>query len=177
MKKQYTLTLKGKVQQVGFRGYAEDLCRELGIGGMTYNVGENEVKILCEAEEAEVNRLCQLLKEYRLAEITETKIEEGLNVPYPLRRGITGLEQELFTRLDSGIKILENMNESVKLLENMNQSVKLLENMNEKIGLLENMNESINEIKHNTEAISGIKKDTEVLYSMKVILEKIERKL
>jgi len=164
MKKQYTLTLKGKVQQVGFRGYAEDLCRELGIGGMTYNVGENEVRILCKAEEAEVNRLCQLLKGYSLAEITEARIERGLQLPDPLRRAITGLEQELFTRLDSGIKILKNMNESVKLLENMNQSVKLLENMNEKIGLLENMNTSIRGIEQNT-------------VDMKVILERIERKL
>jgi acylphosphatase len=174
MKKQYTLTLKGKVQQVGFRGYAEDLCRELHVGGMIYNIGENEVKILCRAEEAEVNRLCELLKEYRLAEITEAKIERGLQLPHQLRKGITGLEQELFTRLDSGIKILENMNQSVKLLENMNEKIGLLENMNEKIGLLENMNEKIGLLENMNEGIDGIKQNT---VDMKVILERIERKL
>jgi acylphosphatase len=173
MKKNYTITSKGRVQQVGFRGYAEDLCRQLLTRAISYNVGEDQMKIVCEAEEDMVDRLCQLLKEYKLAEITEVKIEEGIQLPYS-GRVVTALEQELLTRIDSGVRILESMNQ--------------------KIGLLENMNESINEIKHNTEAIraikkdtemirgikkdtGAIKKDTEVLHSMKAILEKIERKL
>lgn len=157
MKKLYTITSRGKVQLVGFRGYAEDLCRQLVVGAMIYNAGEDQMKILCEAEEAEVDRLCQLLKEYKLAEITELKIEEGVHLPYPPAIVVTALEQELLTRIDSGVRILENMNESMKILESMN----------EKIGILESMNEKISSIKH----------DTETLHEMKIILEKIERKL
>lgn len=164
LKTEYTITSTGRVQRVGFRAYAEDLCRELDLRAMIYNVGEDQVKIICEADGAEVDKLCQLLKEYKLAEIREVKAEEGIQLPYPATRGMTVLEQELFSRIDSGVRILENMNESVKLLENMNQSVKLLENMNEKIGLLENMNTSIRGIEQNT-------------VDMKVILERIERKL
>ena len=136
MKKQYTLTLKGKVQQVGFRGYAEDLCRQLVIGGVIYNLGDDEVKILCEAEEAVVNKFYQSLKEYRLVEITEAKIEEGIQLPYSLYRGVTGLEQELYARVDSGIKILESVNET------------------------------LGEIKQNTEGIAGIKQDTKDMKSI-----------
>ena len=154
MKKPYTITLRGRVQQVGFRGYAEDLCRQLVPRAITYNVGEDQMKIICEAEEDAVDRLCQLLKEYKLAEITEVTIEEGIEFPHSVGRATTALEQELFERIDSGVRILESMNESVKILENMN----------EKIGLLENMNESIDGIKQNT-------------VDMKVILERIERKL
>jgi acylphosphatase len=157
MKKPYTITSRGRVQQVGFRGYAEDLCRQLVPRAITYNAGEDQMVIICEAEEDAVDRLCQLLKEYKLAEITEVKIEEGIQFPHSVGRATTALEQELFTRIDSGVRILEDMNESVKLLENMN----------EKIGLLENMNENISSIKH----------DTEVLHEMKIILERIERKL
>ena len=137
MKKHYTVTSTGRVQQVGFRGYAEDLCRRLVVGGIIYNVGEDQVKIICEAEEATVDRLCQLLKEYKLAEITEVKIEEGIQLPYSVGRVVTALEQEIFTRIDSGIKILENMNESIR----------------------------------------SIRHDTEAIHDMKIILEKIERKL
>jgi len=157
MKKQYTITSTGRVQQIGFRGYAEDLCRELDLRAMIYNAGEDQMKIVCEAEVAEVDRLCQLLKEYKLAEITEVKIEEGTQLSYPPTIVATALEQELLTRIDSGVRILESMNESMKTLESMN----------EKIGLLENMNENICSIKH----------DTEALHDMKIILEKIERKL
>ena len=134
MKKDYTITSTGRVQRVGFRGYAEDLCKELDLRAMIYNVDEDQVKIICEAEEAEVDRLCQLLKEYKLAEIREVKIEEGIQLPYPATRGMTALEQELFSRIDSGVRILENMNESM----------------------------------------DGIKQNT---VDMKVILERIERKL
>jgi len=147
MKKLYTITSRDKVQLVGFRGYAEDLCRQLVVEAIIYNVGEDQMKILCEAEEAEVDRLCQLLKEYKLAEITEVKIEEGIQLPYPVGRVVTALEQELFARIDSGIRMLENMNESIKILENMNESIR------------------------------SIKHDTEALHDMKIILEKIERKL
>jgi len=154
MKKRYTITSRGKVQLVGFRGYAEDLCRQLLVDGIIYNVGEDQMKIVCEAEEAEVDRLCQLLKEYKMAEITEIKIEERTQFPSPVGRVVTAIEQELLARIDSGVRILEDMNESVKLLENMN----------EKISLLENMNESMDGIKQNT-------------VDMKIILERIERKL
>lgn len=126
MKKQYTLTLTGKVQQIGFRGYAEDLCRQLVIGGIIYNVGEDQVKIICEAEEAVVNKLCQSLKEYQLAEITEAKIEEGIKLPYQLYRVVKGLEQELYSRLDSGIKILENMNESIDGIQQNTGDMKVI---------------------------------------------------
>jgi acylphosphatase len=154
MKKYYTITSKGRVQQVGFRGYAEDLCRQLLTRAITYNVGEDQMTIMCEAEADTVDRLYQLLKEYKMAEIIEVKIEEGIQLPYAVGRMVTGLEQELLTRIDSGVRILENMNEKIGLLENMN----------EKIGLLENMNENIRGIEQNT-------------IDMKVILERIERKL
>ncbi len=157
MKKQCTITSTGRVQQVGFRRYAEDLCKELDLRAMIYNVGEDQMKIICEAEVDELDRLCHLLKEYKLAEIRDVKIEEGIQLSYPPAVAVTALEQELLTRIDSGVRILEDMNESVKLLKNMN----------EKIDLLENMNENIRNIKH----------DTEALHDMKIILERIERKL
>jgi acylphosphatase len=30
-KKQYTITLRGRLQDVGFRGYLQDLCKSLGV--------------------------------------------------------------------------------------------------------------------------------------------------
>ena len=132
------------IQTQSYQGYVEDLCRQLVGGGITYNVGEDQMKIICEAEEDTVDRLGELLKEYKLAEITEVKIEEGIQFPYSVGRLVTALEQELFTRIDSGVRVLESMNEKISILENMNESM------------------------------DGIKQNT---VDMKVILERIERKL
>jgi acylphosphatase len=165
VKKQYTLTLKGKVQQVGFRGYAEDVCRQLTIGGMIYNLGDDEVKILCEAEETAVNKLYQSLKEYRLAEITEAKIEEGIQLPSSLHRGVIGLEQELYSRVDSGIKILENVDQT-------------LSNIKQDTSGIAGIRQDTSEIK---QGIAGIRQDTEGTKQntkdIKSILERIEKKI
>ncbi len=88
MKKQYTLTVKGKVKQVRCREFVEDMCKRLLVGGIIYDVGDYESKILCEVEGAVADKFCQSLKEYRPLEITETRIEEGIQLPYPLRIGV-----------------------------------------------------------------------------------------
>lgn len=87
MKKQYTVTLKGKVKQVSFRQFTEDLFKRLFVGGVIYDVGYDEAKVLVEAEEATVNKFCQLLKEGN--QVTETKVEEGIQLPYPLAFAVT----------------------------------------------------------------------------------------
>lgn len=165
MKKHYTITSMGRVQQVGFRGYAEDVCRQLTIGGMIYNLGDDEVKILCEAEETAVNKLYQSLKEYRLAEITEAKIEEGIQLPYSLHRGVIGLEQELYSRVDSGIKILENVDQT-------------LSNIKQDTSGIAGIRQDTSEIK---QGIAGIRQDTEGTKQntkdIKSILERIEKKI
>lgn len=91
-KKQYTLTLRGKVQDVGFRGYVQDLSKRFSIGGIIYNVGDDEMKILCEGDMKSVNQFYKQLRKYSLAEITKSSIEEGFQVPYPVYRAVSTLE-------------------------------------------------------------------------------------
>ncbi|MGH9922425.1 MAG: hypothetical protein ACRD38_06715 [Nitrososphaerales archaeon] len=80
MKKQYTITLTGRVKELSFRKFTEDLFKRVLVGGIIYDVGYYETKILCEAEEATANEFCRLAKESNL--VTETKVEEGIQLPY-----------------------------------------------------------------------------------------------
>ena len=100
---QYTLIIKGKVQSIGFRGYIEEACERLGIGGIGYNIGIDEVRILCEAERKKLEELSQLLRKYEFADISELDIEEGIILPDVYNRSAYGTEKEIFTRLDEGV--------------------------------------------------------------------------
>jgi len=80
MKKQYTVTLSGRVKELGFMRFTEDLCKRLLGHGIIYDVGYYETKILCEVEESTVNEFCRLAKESKM--VTETKVEEGIQLPY-----------------------------------------------------------------------------------------------
>lgn len=50
----YNLTIKGRVQGVGFRYSAKNMARALGIKGFVRNLGDGSVYIEAEGEEAVV---------------------------------------------------------------------------------------------------------------------------
>ena len=83
MKKQYTITLSGRVKELSFMRFTEDLCKRLFGHGIIYDVGYYETKVLCETEEAKINEFCRLAKESKM--VTETNVEEGLQFPRPAR--------------------------------------------------------------------------------------------
>lgn len=112
-KKQYTLTLHGKVQDVGFRGYIQDLSKRFSIGGIIYNVNDEEVRILCEGDRKTINQFYKDIKRYTLAQIKESKIEEGFRMPYPMYRAVLTLEQEIYGKLDHGVRLLSDINSNV----------------------------------------------------------------
>jgi acylphosphatase len=112
-KKQYTLTLRGKVQDVGFRGYIQDLSKRFSIGGIIYNVGDEEVRILCEGDRKTINQFYKGIKRCTLAQIIESKIEEGFRMPYPIHRAVWTLEQEIYGKLDQGVRLLSDINSNV----------------------------------------------------------------
>jgi acylphosphatase len=80
-KRQYTLIVRGRVQSEGFRGYVEDACERLGIGGIDYTVGTEELRVLCDADLETVKELSNLLRAYQFAEIKELQIKDRMLLP------------------------------------------------------------------------------------------------
>ena len=128
-KKQYTVTVSGKVQEVGFRGYLEDLCKRLRLPSIVYNTAIDELKLLCEADQNTLNELFSQIKEYRLAEIKDLRIHEGIELPYPPFRAVLGIEHEIYNRLDEGVKILYSIKADTQLLQSIKADTKKLDKL------------------------------------------------
>jgi acylphosphatase len=156
-KKQYTITLTGKVQEAGFRGYLQDICNRLRVPSIVYNTSADELKLLCEADQQTLTDLSAQIREYRLGEIRGVSIEEGLELPYPSHRGIIGIEQEIYTRLDEGVKILhaikddtKAINDGVRRLDSIKDDTKAINDgvrkVDKKLDKLDDISETLREI-------------------------------
>ncbi len=48
----HSITITGKVQDIGFRNTIEHIGRSFGLPGMVFNAKDGSVKILCSGEDA-----------------------------------------------------------------------------------------------------------------------------
>ncbi len=144
--KRYTITINGRVQEVGFRGYLEDVCNRLRIPSIVYNAPINEIKLLCETDPKTLKELSSHIKRYKIAEIKDVRIDEGVELPYPPFRAVTEIEQEIFTRLDEGVKILHSIKSDTQRLD---EGVKILYSIKsdtQKLDKLDEITETLKEI-------------------------------
>ena len=134
VKRQYTLIIRGKVQSVGFRGYVEEACERLGIGGIGYNIGTEEVRVLCKANMETAKELIKLLRKYEFAEISQLDLKEGILLPDVYYRSIFGTEKEIFGRLDEGVKVLHEIkSDTGKIGETNKEVLKVLKGISDKL--------------------------------------------
>lgn len=73
----------------------QQLSKHFSIGAIVYNVSDNEIRILCEGDRKNINQFYKQVKKYSPAEIEKSSIEKGFQMPYPMYRGVSTLEQEL----------------------------------------------------------------------------------
>ncbi len=131
--KQYTISIRGKVQEVGFRGYLEDLCRRHRVPSIVYNTAIDELKLLCEADQKTLNELSSQIREYRLAEIEDIRIREGVELPYPPFRAVLGIEHEIYSRLDEGVKVLHSIKDDTRKLDKLDEMTQTLKEISKKL--------------------------------------------
>jgi len=68
------------VQKVGYRDFVQDTARELGITGYVENLEDGNVKIVCEGEEAKIERFIidiKVKKDFLDVSETSVKYEES----------------------------------------------------------------------------------------------------
>lgn len=64
MKKQVHAYYSGRVQGVGFRFTAEDIARDLGVGGWVKNLRNGRVELVAEAEEDRLKEFLEKINQY-----------------------------------------------------------------------------------------------------------------
>ena len=64
MKKQIHVYYSGRVQGVGFRFTAEDIARDLGVGGWVKNLRNGRVELVAEAEEDRLKELLERVNQH-----------------------------------------------------------------------------------------------------------------
>ncbi len=85
--------VRGRVQGVGFRAYAESIAWQLGIKGWVRNVGHDTVEAVAEGERDKIERFIHWMKEGpRASRVVESNVEweepTGEFTDFDVRRSI-----------------------------------------------------------------------------------------
>jgi len=81
MKKSLRIIVKGRVQGIGYRWFARQAARELGITGFVRNLMNGDVEVVAQGEEEVLNQFIQELSQGpAFAYVTDLKTEE-LDLP------------------------------------------------------------------------------------------------
>jgi acylphosphatase len=75
MNKRLHVYYSGSVQGVGFRFAAESAARPLGVTGWVKNLEDGRVEVVCEGEDAALNKFLALVKDALEGYIRDARIE------------------------------------------------------------------------------------------------------
>ncbi|NLV26304.1 MAG: acylphosphatase [Methanomicrobiales archaeon] len=127
MHKRLTILVTGRVQRVGFRGFARLIANRYGIFGYAENLLDGSVRIVVEGEDGMLTRFCEDLyaEEEPLisvesVEITESEYQGDLTHFEP---HFGDFQKEMFHRSELGLEYLKEMiklqKRSLKMQEEM----------------------------------------------------------
>jgi acylphosphatase len=110
--KRYTLTIRGKVQHIGYRGIIEGTARKFDIKGYVFNDIDNSVKIVCEGLQKSVDVFLDSLKEFArtdIESIEKKEINDEIPLPYMFSRVATDEYYEFSQKFDIGLDYLDGI--------------------------------------------------------------------
>ena len=162
--KRAILIAKGKVQKVGYRDFAQDNARELGIIGYVENLEDGNVKIVCEGKKPKIEDFIRAIKVKKaFIDVVETSVEyeepTGEFKVFKIKYG--GVAEELGDRLGAALLYMGATNQKIdagraenkqgfgmlagkmdKMLEKQDE---MLEKQDETIGAIREVSEKIDE--------------------------------
>jgi acylphosphatase len=127
MQKRYSIVVTGRVQRVGFRGFARLVANRYGIHGYAENLPDGSVRIIAEGDEEALARFCEDLRaeEEPLIQVDSLTITEsayeGTFTHFEPHFG--DFQNEIFYRSELGLEYLKEMiklqKRSIKMQEEM----------------------------------------------------------
>ncbi len=110
--KRYTLTIRGKVQHIGYRGIIEGTARKLDLKGYIFNDIDNSIKIVCEGLQKSVDGFLDTIKDFARADIESIErkeIHDEIPLPHMFSRVATDEYYEFSKKFDIGIDLLDGI--------------------------------------------------------------------
>ncbi len=110
--KRYTVTIRGKVQHIGYRGIIEGTARKLDLKGYIFNDIDNSIKIVCEGLQKSVDSFLTTIKDFARADIESIErkeIQDEIPLPYMFSRVATDEYYEFSRKFDIGLDYLDGI--------------------------------------------------------------------
>ena len=110
--KRYSVTIRGKVQHIGYRGIIEGTARKLDLKGYIFNDVDNTVQIVCEGLQKSVDNFLSTLKDFARADIEsieKKEIHEDFPLPHLFSRVATDEYYEFSRKFDIGLDYLDGI--------------------------------------------------------------------
>ena len=111
----HSITITGKVQNIGFRNTIEHIGRLFGLPGMVFNAKDGSVKILCSGEDTLINNFTQEIKVRgtekgaEIAGIKEQTLSVYIELPDNFTKVSSDDEIDIGRKLDVGVEVLRNI--------------------------------------------------------------------
>ena len=110
--KRYTVTIRGKVQHIGYRNIIEGTARKLDIKGYIFNDVDNSVKMVCEGLQKSIDSFLEILMDFARADIDtidKKEIYDQIPLPHTFSRVATDEYYEFSGKFDIGLDYLEGI--------------------------------------------------------------------
>ena len=110
--KRYSVTIRGKVQHIGYRGIIEGTARKLDLKGYVFNDVDNSVKIVCEGLQKSVDNFLSTLQDFArvdIESIEKKEIREVFPRPHLFSRVATDEYYEFSRKFDIGLDYLDGI--------------------------------------------------------------------
>lgn len=127
MQKRLIIQISGRVQRVGYRGFARLVANRYGVFGYAENLADGSVRIVAEGDEEMLSRFCEDLKAEDEPLISVSSIEvtesEFLGEFTHFESHFGDFQKEMFFRSELGLEYLKEMiklqKKSLKMQEEM----------------------------------------------------------
>jgi acylphosphatase len=154
--KRAVLTIKGRVQRVGYRDAVEELARQLQIAGFVENLKPYDVRIVAEGEDQAIEQFIeqvQIMKSPIKVERLEVRFEEftGEFAYFEIKRG--DMAEELGERLDLANARMTEMKQQQDIM--IEKQDKMLEKQDMMLGKQDQMLQKQDETTGELRALRG----------------------
>ena len=126
----YALTIKGRVQNAGYRNFIEERARDRRLKGYVFNKRDGTVNVVCECAQEKIDDFVDVITLHEEEDVFVEDIlkDELLDTAYPMPdtfgRVRTDTKEDTNRKLDKGVNAIKSVKEDTVLLPGLLQDIK-----------------------------------------------------